>query len=112
MHKIYDVKEKLIDELEEYSDKSKLSRDDVESIKYLSSAIDHICNILEDAEEYSGNMGGRSYRYDGRSYARRRDARGRYSSAEDDFMREMKSLMAEAPNDHIRQKMQNIMSEM
>ena len=107
MHKLYDLKEKLMDELEEYADKGNLSREDVESIKYMSSAIDHICNILEEKEEYSG----RSYR-DGRSYARKRDAMGRYSSAEDDFIHEMRSLMKDAPNDRIRQKMQSIMSDM
>lgn len=107
MHKLYDLKEKLMDELEEYADKGNLSREDVESIKYMSSAIDHICNILEEKEEYSGM----SYR-DGRSYARKRDAMGRYSRAEDDFIHEMRSLMKDAPNDRIRQKMQSIMSDM
>ena len=108
MHKLYDLKEKLLDELEMYSGKGNLSKDDVETIKYLSSAVDHICNIVEDMD---GDYSGRG------SYARRRDARGRYSSegysrAEDDFMHEMRSLMASAPNDRVRQKMQSIMSDM
>lgn len=59
----------------------------------------------------------------GGSYARgrgrnaRRDAMGRYSSegysrAEDDFRADLEELMAMAPNDQIRQKMQRIMSDM
>lgn len=106
MHKLYELKDKLIGELEDYSENGKYSKEDVEAIKYMASAVDHICNIMEDvgAEEgYSGengmnrNMGGSyarggnrggSYRgsYGGMSYARgrgrnaRRDSRGRYSS--------------------------------
>lgn len=82
-----------------------------------------------------GNRGGgrnnASYAYSmddgmdmrGGSYARgrgrnaRRDAMGRYSSegysrAEDDFRADLEELMAMAPNDQIRQKMQRIMSDM
>ena len=109
MHKLYELKEKLMRELEDYSENGKFSKEDVEAIKYITSAIDHICNIVEDAdEEYSmamdggmpydggsyaeggrdGNRGGRSYRSyaGGRSNARgrgrnaRRDSMGRYSS--------------------------------
>lgn len=128
MHKLYDVKEKLIREMEEYANKSNLSKDDVMSIKYLSSSIDHICNILEkaDEEEYSNAMGN-SYEMPytrggrGNSYARggnvRRDSMGRYSrergySRDDDFKSELQELIQDAPNEHIRQKMQMIMSEM
>jgi len=141
MHKLYEVKEKLIDELEELADKSKYSRDDVETIKYMSSAVDHLCNIIMDMEEdeYSnayggsyargGNRGGRGGQsrandgsYEGGSYARgrgrnaRRDSMGRYSregySRADDFAMELRELMEDAPNDRVRQKMQSIMSEM
>lgn len=117
MHKLYELKDKLLDELEMYSGKQNMSKEDVETIKYLSSAIDHICNIVDGMEEeYSGDgmsyRDGRSYAMGGRSYARKRDAMGRYSRAEDDFVQEMRSLMAEAPNERIRQKMQSIMSDM
>lgn len=98
--------------------------------------------MLEEDSEYSNAMGGRGgnrggnrgggrsyYSMDdgmdmrGGSYARgrgrnaRRDAMGRYSSegysrAEDDFRADLEELMAMAPNDQIRQKMQRIMSDM
>lgn len=53
----------------------------------------------------------------GRGRNARRDAMGRYSSegysrAEDDFRADLEELMAMAPNDQIRQKMQRIMSDM
>lgn len=108
MHELYELKEKLIKELADYSENGKFSEDDAENIKNLSGAIDHLCNIIMDYEdEYSnaggsyargggggGNRGGgrsreggRSYEgsYEGGSYARgrgrgaRRDSMGRYS---------------------------------
>lgn len=134
MHKLYELKEKLMDEMEAYSENGKYSKEDVESIKYLSSAVDHICNIIErcEEEEYSmtgsyyadgsydgsyargdsrgGNRGGRSNAMYSR--ARRRDAMGRYSRAGEDFRSELQELIQDAPNDHVRQKLQTLMSEM
>lgn len=106
MHKLYELKDKLIQELEDYSENGKYSKEDVEVIKYMASAVDHLCNIMKDAEEeeysmayaYEGggtgnaSMAGGSYARGGRrsyarggSYARgrgrnaRRDSMGRYS---------------------------------
>lgn len=75
MHELYELKDKLLKELAEYSQNGKFSKEDAEVMKYLSSTIDHICNIvmdMEEEEEYSmaggsyeggnmGNMGGGSY---------------------------------------------------
>lgn len=88
MHKLMELKEKLINELEDYADNGKFSKEDVEAIKYTASVIDHICNIVEDMEDYS--MEGGSYARGGRSNARggsynsyargrKRDSMGRYS---------------------------------
>lgn len=140
MHELYDLKEKLIKELGEYAQNGKYSKEDVETIKYMASAIDHICNICErDEEEYSqrgsydnGNMGGGNYRNNnysrmgggsyrgGRgSYARgrgqnaRRDSMGRYSSAGADEMAEqLEDLMRDAPNDQIRQQIQQLVNQL
>ena len=104
MHDLYELKEQLMDELKEYRNKQKKSMDDITVIKYLTSSIDHLCNIIMAAdEEYSSRgsyMGGSRYsrenRYSregrnryayeggqGGSYARgrnaRRDSMGRYS---------------------------------
>ena len=135
MHKLYELKEKLMRELEDYSENGKFSKDDVEAIKYITSAIDHICNITEREEggEYS-SAGGGSYAYnDGGSYAKggrsntsyrsyrsyagrgqnaRRDSMGRYSSTGEDFRMELESLIDSAPNEHVKQRMREIMSEM
>lgn len=137
MHKLYELKEKLMNELEDYADNGKFSKDDVETIKYIASAVDHICNICEDVEGYSeagdgmvmgGNYrGGGSYARGGRggSYARggrggnrggRRGganqygsyAMGGYSRASEELAMELRNLMKDAPNDQIRQEMQEL----
>lgn len=114
MHKLYELKDKLLNELEGYADNGKFSKDDAEAIKALSASVEHIDNICEneDGMSYDGGMGG-SYRSDGmggsyrgsyrggsyrsRSYARgrgsnaRRDSMGRYSS--DDGMDSIKEEM-------------------
>lgn len=135
MHKLYDLKEMLCEELKEYGSKGKLDVGSLDVVDKLAHAVKNIDKIIEayEDEQYSsaGEMTDRYYRdgsyaRDGRgnSYARgrgrnaRRDAMGRYSReggysrAEDDFKMELKELMQDAPNDHIRQKMQSIMSDM
>lgn len=133
MHKLAELKEKLINELEDYSENGKFSKEDVESIKYMASAVDHLCNIIEDySEEYSGTYmhegGNRSGPDMARSYARgrsrnaRRDSMGRYSRdggssygysmAEDDFRMELERVMRDAPNEQVKMKLQRLMSEM
>lgn len=119
MHKLYELKDKLMDELESYVENGKITPTAAEEIKVLSASIDHICNICKDAEEddgYSGRMypdgmGGsyRGYAREGRGYSReggysnargrmnaQRDSRGRYSGADgdvEDIKRDMQRLM-------------------
>ena len=126
MHKLYDLKEKLMQELEDYSENGKFSKDDVESIKYIASAIDHICNIVEESDEYSNMYYGEddgSYargdnRGENRSYARgrgrnaRRDSMGRYSRANDDMIEKLRMMMQEAPDQQTRQEFQRFIQKM
>ncbi len=118
MHEIYELKEMLMKELEEYGRKGELENvGSLEIIDKLAHAIKNICKIIEAAEEeeeYSmaggsyegGNMGGgNSYARGGsgggqgggqsrNSYARgrgrnaRRDSMGRYSSESRRYSRE------------------------
>lgn len=138
MHKLYELKDKLIQELEDYSENGKYSKEDVEVIKYMASAVDHLCNIMKDAEEeeysmamdggsYEGNMmyggsyarGGRGRYYArGGSYARgrgrnaKRDSMGRYSRAADDFKMELQEIMQEAPNEQVKMEIQHVINRM
>lgn len=122
MHKLIELKEKLMRELEDYSENGKFSKDDVESIKYITSAIDHICNIMEDSEDYSMATDGR-YMYDGpymrgnnprMSYARGRgrnagrDSMGRYSRAGEDLAAQLRGMMQDAPDERIRSEIERL----
>lgn len=110
MHELYEIKEKLIKELEEYGSQE-MSAGSLEVIDKLAHAVKNICKIIEAYEEeegyseegggggsyrysYEGGGGNRRYSYEGGrggqggSYARgrgrgrnaRRDSMGRYSS--------------------------------
>lgn len=122
MHKLYDLKEMLCEELEKYGAKDKMNTGDLDVVDKLAHAIKNIDKILAEKDAYSGYMPRDGvYRTDGMSYrdesfargrGARRDAMGRYSRAESDFRADLQELMHDAPNDHIRQKIQSIMNEM
>lgn len=115
MHKLYELKDMLCEELEEYGSKGKLDVGSLDVVDKLAHAIKNIDKIIECSEE--------DYSY-GTSYARgrmgnvRRDAMGRYSRDgrysydEADFRTELQKLMHDAPNERIKQKIQNIVSDM
>lgn len=127
MHELYELKEKLMNELNEYSSKE-MSAGSLEVIDKLAHAIKNICKIIESAEDegysergnsregYSRNYnrnGGR-YAYEGGqggSYARgrgrnaRRDSMGRYSGTNgysrtdsvSEFAESIREMMGELP---------------
>lgn len=117
MHKLMELKDKLMEELGDYSANEKFSREDVESIKYIASGIDHICNIIDHE---SGSYGG--YDWDG-SYMRRRSSyrggrRGSmgkydgYSRAKEDMAAELRELMDDAPDAQTRQEIEKIVKRL
>lgn len=139
MHKLYELKEMLCDELKNYGGKDEIDEKGLEIVDKLAHAIKNIDKIIESYEEEEYSMGGGSYESyargggrggsyasyrGGSSYARgrgrnaRRDSMGRYSReggysrGEDDFRMELQELMNEAPNEQIRQKIERIMSDM
>ena len=127
MHKLMDYVCDELDELERKADKGgKLSMSDIQYADTLAHLKKNMLKAEEmEGAEYSGSVDGMSYRrmYDDGSYARgrgrnaRRDSMGRYSSdgysrRSEDFKAELNDLMRDAPNDHVRQKMQNLMAEM
>lgn len=98
MPELHELKEKLISELEDYSRKAKYTREDIETIKYLSSAVDHLCNVISDMDDgYSKSP----YRMGGSYRTQRRDGMGRYSRHGDveGFMMELGRMMGSFPED-------------
>ena len=129
MHKLYDLKDMLCEELEEYADKGKLDMGGLEIVDKLAHAIKNIDKIMESEYSegrsyrgsYRGNYGEGSYRGNYgeesyRSYARgrgrnaRRDSMGRYASA--DMRMEIERLMDEAPDEETRMKLERFMQSM
>ena len=116
MHKLMQLKEELIEELESYAGEEK-TVEHAMHIKCLASAADHLCNICKDADEEEASsqrsMAQRSYR-SGRSYddgmrrsyddgmsGQPRDGRGRYDvergrawgfSGDDDTVKKLEKL--------------------
>lgn len=124
MHEIYELKERLLKELEEYGRKGDLSTGSLDVVDKLAHTVKNLCKILEESDEgYSNGMrytDGRMYT-DGRSYARgrtgyvRRDSMGRYSrngySYEGEEMADqLRDLMADAP-DHIKSDIQRLINK-
>lgn len=130
MHEIYELKEQLMKELEEYGKKGEMSTGSLEVVDKLAHTIKNLCKIIETAEdegEYS-MADGRSYRdgrmYEGnimRSYARgrgrnaKRDSMGRYSSAgysygNEDMVEQLESLMMDAP-ENIKSDIKRLISK-
>lgn len=128
MHEIYELKEMLLKELEEYGKKGDLSAGSLEIVDKLAHSVKNLCKVIEDMEEsdYSSYGGGMSYRgnsYDrDRSYARgrgrnaRRDSMGRYSSEgysrTGDLAEQVRELMRDAPDEHIRHEMERLATKL
>lgn len=125
MHKIMKLKENILEELEEYADKKTYSKEDLECIKFMASAVDHMCNIVKGGEEEEYSSRGRSYEgssrsmrsydsYDDGSY--RRDAMGRYTSRaysrDADVADRLQEMMRTAPDEHARSDIQRVISMM
>lgn len=137
MHRLYNLKETLVDELKQLGSKDRIELQDLELVDKLAHAVKNLCKIIEsyEEEEYSEAQGGSyagSYatmpRFRRGSYARggsmaqgsyargrganaRRDSMGRYASA-GDFRMELEEIMQDAPNEAVRQKLAETMNMM
>ena len=137
MHELYELKEKLCRELEEYGKKD-LSAGGLEVVDKLAHTVKNLDKIIENYEEseYSGNMGnmggsyarggrdyrGGSYRYNGgMSYASgrgrnaKRDSMGRYSSERGysrdgmEMADQLRNLMEDAPDESVRRDIERLL---
>lgn len=122
MRELYDLKEKVMHELKDYSKKD-LTAGSLETVKNLSKTAYYLCELIEEEED----MGGYSnrYEYPMRGYSRRYMPHMNYDYRENyprgnnenysyrgsdlDMLREM---MAKAPNEVIRQNYQNLINQM
>ena len=118
MHKLYNLKEMLMEELEKYGDKSEMSPGELAIVDTLAHATKNLCKIIESADEdYSGDYRGMNGSYRGnKSYARRRDSMGRYSSdysrAADDIIAQLEDMKDTAPDDMTRREIIKLIDKM
>lgn len=138
MHKLYQLKDMLCEELEQFGDRDKLTSSSLETVDKLAHAAKNVGKLIEMCEEseYSrdGGMGRRSYRgsydngmsnrgrysmdgyyYDdgGMSTRRGRAANGRFVSRDGSEMaRKLREMMAEAPDENSRQEIQRLADRM
>ena len=101
MKELYELKEKLCDELKSYGKKD-LSAGSLDVVDKLAHTVKNLDKII-DGGEYSNYVpSGRSYR------GRKRDAMGRYSmnnySYNEEMISELRDLMEEAPDEKTRQE--------
>lgn len=137
MHKLYDLKEMLCRELEDYGNKDNLDIGSLEIVDKLAHAVKNIDKIIEKyEEEEDGGMSGRSYMggsyrsgsyrnggsyREGGSYARgrgrnaRRDSLGRYSrerySRNENMTDSLRELMEQAPDEQTRMELQRMLDK-
>ena len=126
---LYDLKELLCKQLEDYGKKGEMSAAILERVDMLAHAAKNLDKIIESKEmeesgEYSGRgrsyNDGMSYRDDGRSMARgrgsnaRRDSTGRYASDgySGDMMAHLHEIMEDAPDERTRQEIQRTISRL
>lgn len=124
MDALYELKDMLCEELEEYGKKDKLDVGSLEIVDKLTHTIKNLDKIIENYEDdgYSSDMYDGTYarRMDGMrgtSYARgrrgnvRRDSMGRYSRDSKGMAHELRELMEEAPNDHIKMEFKKLIQK-
>lgn len=123
MHAIYELKDKLCDELEEYGKKEALDVGALDIVDKLAHTIKNLDKIIECYEE--DNYSGTDMRYDdgmsyrrGSSYARgrtgnvRRDSMGRYSRDSKMMIDELRDLMNDAPDDRTKMEFKKFIQKM
>lgn len=125
MHKLYELKENLCKELEEYGKESDISSSSLDTIDKLAHAIKNIDKIISSNEDeesgYSRRMSPyyrdeEPYAYRGRSRNARRDSMGRYSSEgysrNDEITSKLYNMMDNVHDERTRQDIQKLLDRM
>ena len=128
MHELYELKEMLCKELEEYGQKE-MTTGSLEVVDKLANTVKNLGKIIEMHDEYSNeNRSYNSYRDNERmsrrgsygdgmgSYARgrgrnaNRDSRGRYSM-NDELVNQLEDLMQSAPDEKTRKEFERFIKK-
>ena len=112
MKELYELKEKLVDELKDYG-KMEMTSANLEKIDKLAHAAKNVCKIIDESDEGNSGYYSRTGRiYDGRSFRNsyRRDSMGRYSR--DGLADKLRELMDETPDEKTRMEIQRLIDKM
>ena len=112
MKELYELKEKLVDELKDYG-KMEMTSANLEKIDKLAHAAKNVCKIIDESDDGNSGYYSRTGRiYDGRSFRNsyRRDSMGRYSR--DGLADKLRELMDEAPDEKSRMEIQRLVDKM
>lgn len=133
MHALYNLKDMLCKELEEYGEMGELTAGSLEIVDKLAHAVKNLDKIIMAKEDEMGGSYNDGYRsYDDRSYdgsyrgrgyddgyssRRGRDRMGRYTSRRgysraDDMAQQLKNLAGQATDDRTRQELQRLADQM
>ena len=120
MHGIYELKEMLTKELEEYGSKGELTAGSLDIVDKLAHSIKNLNKVLDHEED-----GGMSYAR-GRGSRAKRDDMGRYSSrmrytyddgysrddGKEDMIMQLEEMMGQAPTPQISQRIERLISDL
>ena len=113
MNELYELKETLCKELENYGRKGKLSAGDLDVVDKLTHTIKNLDKIIENyGDDYSGRRDSRG-RY-AREYSREpmRDYSNTRYSRHGNMVSELKELMEDAPDERTRMEFENFIRKM
>ena len=109
LDELYELKEMLCRELEEYGTKGKLSAGTLDVVDKLAHAAKNVAKIIEKCEEAEGENG---YSSRGRSYVRNRSyARNNYSR-NNDLVLELRDLMADTRDEYTRKELERFIEKL
>lgn len=136
MHKLEELKEMLMRELESLTKKGELSAGSLDAVDKLTHSIKSICYIIDNMDDDEGSSGargrGRNARrdsmgrysndgmmydgnsYDGRSYENRggnRNMSGRYSRAKNEIMEQLRELEMNADDGEMKRMIREWMRQ-
>ena len=104
MKELYELKEKLVDELKNYG-KMELTNSTVQMIDTLAHAAKNVCKIIDESDE--GNSGYYPRSYDGRYRGSFRKGYSRHGLSD-----KLRELMEDAPDEATRMELQRLADKM
>lgn len=107
------IRDMLCDELDEIAEKGELTAGTLETVDKLTHSIKSIDTIIAMRDAGYSERSYPRYYYEGHSYARKRDARGRYSSADEHehMVMELHEAMNMAKDPAMRDEIQRLIDK-